>query len=60
VGVFEYAMRIADDAIIPQQTVSYWIHGRLSNDGEVYVCYDEAVPQSIVELHLAITSSIPI
>lgn len=51
-SVIEYSIKIVDDTLIPTQLVTYWIAGRYSTQGEVYVCYEDSIPLSLVEMQL--------
>lgn len=47
--VVEYGIH-AEDSESFDKMIGYWIIGRMTNNDEFYVCYEDSVPQNVAEL----------
>jgi hypothetical protein len=54
-AVIEYGVHVEDNESL-DKNIGYWIVGRLIDNGEFYVCYEDSVPQSTVEMAHRLTS----
>ncbi len=64
--IVEYGVHVEDSESFAPHTIRYWVVGAMlpvasSNYGdltEIYVCYEDSIPQNIVELAYRMTTSI--
>ena len=47
----EYGIHLCDAESCDGSVLNYWIVGRVNEDGsEIFVCFEDSIPQSIVEM----------